>query len=188
MKIIDDSEDYFLRDFDEHSSQDNTNTPPPAQTNTFEFEESGEPVPPAPSPAPAPAPAPRPRRRRRAWLWWTLLVIAVCLAVTVWIRYYIPCVTDSKIRGYVTNVEKRGIFWRTFEGEMVSQASVTDPSRVYEHDVTLSIPDDSLALILQSWQGTGRPVEVTVKRYYGTLPWRGATNTIVTDVKPVNGL
>ena len=28
-----------------------------------------------------------------------------------------------------------------------------------------------------------RPVELTVKRYYGTIPWRGATNTIVTSFR-----
>lgn len=165
MKLIEENEDYFLHNFDET----------PEETPS-----APEPQPPTP-----PAPARPPRRHTRVWLR-VCLILVLILAAAFYIRYYMPYVTDSKIRGYVTNVEKRGLFFRTFEGEMISEAQLVDTARVYQRDVTLSLPDDSLGRVLQSWQGTGRPVVVTVRRYYGTLPWRGATNTIVTDIQPAH--
>ncbi len=175
MNLIDDNEDYFLHDFDETPAD--TPATPPAQADP------AQPTQPADTPA-APARQPRPRRRR---VWPRVcLILLLILAAAFYIRYYMPYVTDSKIRGYVTNVEKRGLFFRTFEGEMISEAQLVDTARVYQRDVTLSLPDDSLGRVLQSWQGTGRPVVVTVRRYYGTLPWRGATNTIVTDIQPAH--
>lgn len=188
MKIIDDNDDYFLHDFDSEETQTGLtpdgsasgSTTAPTDTATghgntphdreFEFT---PPVTPPPS---------RPRRRGRRVLMSILAVILVVLGVTFYIRYFVPHTTECKIRGYITNVEKRGIFFKTFEGEMISESQLVDTSRVYQRDVVFSIPSDSLGRLLQARQGTGHPVVITVKRYYGNLPWRGATNTIVTDV------
>ena len=106
------------------------------------------------------------------------------LAVTVGIRYFVPYVTESKVTGYVTLVEKRGIICRTFEGEMVSESQLADKGNVYSRDVYFSIPDDETARRLQQYQGTGTPVTITCKRYYGTLPWRGASNNILVSFQP----
>lgn len=124
------------------------------------------------------------RRSRRGcgfFAWFFVFVIA-SLGAAFYIRYYIPHTTDSRTRGYVTVVEKRGILFRTFEGELVPETQISDSSRIYSRDFQFSIPDDSLGRVLQSYQGTGRPVTITTKKYYGSLPWRGATNTILTDI------
>ena len=88
------------------------------------------------------------------------------------------------MRGYVVSVERRGIIFKTFEGEMVSHSALEDSTRVYAREINFSIPSDSLARVLQSYQGTGRPVTVTLERYYGTLPWRGASPTVAVAVEP----
>lgn len=105
------------------------------------------------------------------------------MGVTVYVRYFTPYVTDSRATGYITNVERRGIFFKTFEGEMISEAALTDTTRVYTRDMSFSIPSDSLALRLQNLQGSGRPVRLTFERYYGNLPWRGATNCILVGIE-----
>ena len=171
MKIIDDSEDYFLHDF---SEQETSGGPKPDET------EAGQPADDTEPPAP-----PRRRSRWRRTLWWIGLVLLAVLAGAFYIRYFVPHTTESKIRGFVTNVEKRGIVYKTFEGEMISESKLADKERVYQRDVVFSIPDDSLGRALQAVQGTGRPVEITVKRYYGTIPWRGGTNTIVTSFREI---
>ena len=58
--------------------------------------------------------------------------------------------------GFVTLVEKRGIIFHTFEGEMVSESQLADTQRVYSRDVYFSIPDDNLARRLQQYQGAVR--------------------------------
>jgi len=124
------------------------------------------------------------RRRRGRWLWF-FIILAVVLGAAVYVRYFVPYVTESRTTGYVTLVEKRGIVFPTFEGEMVSESLLNDTSRIYTRDVYFSIPDGELALRLQKYQGSGRPVTVVCKRYYGTLPWRGASNTVLVGFEPV---
>ncbi len=192
MKIIDDSEDYFLHDF---SEQETSGGPKPDETEAGQPADDTEPRQPernfefggddAPAGGDEPPAPPRRRSRWRRTLWWIGLVLLAVLAGAFYIRYFVPHTTESKIRGFVTNVEKRGIVCKTFEGEMISESKLADKERVYQRDVVFSIPDDSLGRALQAVQGTGRPVEITVKRYYGTIPWRGGTNTIVTSFREI---
>ncbi|MDE6484767.1 MAG: hypothetical protein K2L14_05190 [Duncaniella sp.] len=176
---LDRNEDYFLHDFnknDSAASGPETTTPVPGQTVDFSSS----------SRAGDASPSPAVKKRggcRKAWIWFFAIIIAA-LAVTVSIRYFIPYTTDSQVRGYVVSVERRGIVCKTFEGEMVSHAALEDSTRIYAREINFSIPSDSLARLLQSYQGTGRPVTVTLERYYGTLPWRGAYPTVAVAVEP----
>ena len=163
---LDNNEDYFLHDF--------SNTPEPATPTsgqTVDF---------------TPASDDQKRKRRgcgKFWIWF-FLIVALVLGATVAIRYFLPYTTDSQMRGYVVSVERRGIIFKTFEGEMVSHSALEDSTRVSAREINFSIPSDSLARVLQSYQGTGRPVTVTLERYYGTLPWRGASPTVAVAVEP----
>lgn len=177
---LDKDEDYFLHNFDKNdqapvSAADGDAAPAPGRTMDFTPTRSGSEA----------APDDKPKRGgcRRVWAWF-FAILVVILAVTVAIRYFIPYTTDSKVRGYVVAVEKRGIICKTFEGEMVSHAALEDSTRIYAREINFSIPSDSLARVLQSYQGTGRPVTVTLERYYGTLPWRGASPTVAVAVEP----
>ncbi|MDE7475892.1 MAG: hypothetical protein K2M71_09720 [Duncaniella sp.] len=188
MKFDDSDEDYFLHDF----SEDKKKTQPaprqelPAQSGrgvtnrkddypSFDFgdePEDDEIIPSAPK-----------MKSRRGWVWFFLIVFVV-LAITVGIRYFVPYVTESNVTGYVTLVERRGIVFPTFEGEMVSESQLADTERVYSRDVYFSIPDEETARRLQQYQGSDIPVTITCKRYFGTLPWRGASNNIVVSFQP----
>lgn len=180
MKFDDSDQDYFLHDF----SKDKDDTPTRSESNpdlrvsddrspSFDFTDG----------VGTSAPVPVKRKKRHGWVWFFLIVFMI-LAVTVCIRYFVPYVTESKVTGYVTLVEKRGIICRTFEGEMVSESQLADKGNVYSRDVYFSIPDDETARRLQQYQGTGTPVTITCKRYYGTLPWRGASNNILVSFQP----
>lgn len=119
---------------------------------------------------------------RRPWVKWGIVIVVAGLFVAFYLRYMTPYVVESRQKGYITNVERRGLMFRTFEGEMVSEASINDSTRLYTRDFTFSVPDDSLARELQKLQGTGRPVVVYFKKYYGTLPWRGSSTNIITSI------
>lgn len=188
MKFDDSDEDYFLHDFsrkDRQTEEGQRHSPTPAPSDpaarpaapTFDFSDGGS------DSGPSPEHEAARRKRGHGWLWF-FLVVAVVLAAALTIRYFVPYVTESRVTGYVTLVEKRGIVFPTFEGEMVSESQLADTTRIYSRDLSFSIPDDDLALRLQQYQGTGRPVTVTFKRYYGTLPWRGASNTVAVDFIP----
>lgn len=176
MNFDDNNPDYFLHDFDKNGTSEPT--PPAAGTQEpsrrVNFDEAPPVTPPLPS---------QKRGCRRGWVWFFTIVI-IALAATIYIRYFTPYVTDSCTTGYITNVERRGIFFKTFEGEMISETALTDTTHVYTRDFVFSIPNDSVARAMQSLQGSGRPVRVTYERFYGTLPWRGASTCIVTAVEP----
>lgn len=173
MKLFDDEKDLFLHDFSKPEGEANEQDGPAKPAGQeFSFEpETGS----------------RDKKngnRGRTWLIRFIAIVVCALALAIYVRYFIPHTSESKSRGYITVVEKRGIFFKTFEGEMVSETRLADTSKVYSRDLQFSIPSDSLGRLLQSYQSTGRPVVITTKKYYGTLPWRGATNTILTEITP----
>lgn len=136
--------------------------------------------------ATAETPLQEPRRKRsglRRFFCWFVFVVVVVIGVVFYIRYLNPYVTDAKVRGYVNSVERRGIIFKTFEMEMVSDAAMADSGRVYSRDCYFSIDNDSLAARLQRLQGTGERVVVSYETFYGTLPWRGASRSVATAVE-----
>ena len=181
MKFDDKGNDYFLHNFKEEQNTTTTDSQP--SQNGFTFPEAGNGTGNNnDNPTPAAQPAVK-KRKRHGWRWF-FFILFVILGVAVYIRYFIPYATESRATGYVTRVEKRGIIFKTFKGEMISQSQLTDTTRIYSRDFFFSIPNDSLARVIQSYEGTGQPVTLTCKRYFGTLPWRGASKIIVTAVDP----
>lgn len=190
MKILDEDNDYFLHDFDkkadeepkgadadpekpaQESKPEETDAPEEQPRREFSFDDNQTPV--------------KPRRRLKRRLWWILLALVAVLLGAFYVRYFVPHTQECRIRGFVTQVEKRGIFFKTYEGEMISESQLVDTARIYQRDVTFSIPDDSLGRKVQAYQGTGRPVVITTEKYYGTLPWRGASTQILTDITPAD--
>lgn len=126
---------------------------------------------------------PRKRHRLRRVLVWFGIIVMASLAVIGYLRYFNPYVTDAHARGYITSVERRGIIFKTYEGEMITEQALTDTLRVYSRDFSFTIPDEKMARRLQEMQGTGRPVTIVFSRYYGMLPWRGGSTAVVTAVE-----
>lgn len=192
MNFDDKGNDYFLHNFKDNG-QDETNTPQASadaseeaagssatqpKTNGFTFPEAENNA--GGNDGSGSKPAVK-KRKRHFWRWF-FFILFVILGVAVYIRYFVPYAIESRTTGYVTRVEKRGIIFKTFEGEMISQSQLTDTARIYSRDFYFSIPDDSLARVIQSYEGTGKPVTLTCKRYFGTLPWRGSAKVIATAV------
>lgn len=169
MDLKDKEDDYFLHNFDSNTRTDAGAGSGSGQTFDFSAEAASGNCPPK-------------RRRHTGWIWFFAIVL-LAIIVAVGIRYYIPYATDSQTTGYVTMVEKRGIIFKTYEGEMVSEQQLADTNRIYSREVFFSIPSDSLARELQRLQSTGKPVTIVCRRYYGTLPWRGAHTTVLEAIR-----
>lgn len=123
------------------------------------------------------------RRGRKGWFIF-IAVIVVALGAIGYFRYLNPYVVDAQESGFVYNVERRGVIFKTFEGEMIADKSLRDSSHIYPRHLQFSVPDDSVARLLQQYQSRGQRVTVTYKKYSGTLPWRGASPNVVTGVNP----
>lgn len=131
-----------------------------------------------------------PAKRRMIWLWIGAALIVIALILTVWLRYFSPYVDEATQYGYVNKIERRGTIFKTYEGELLPFRNVLDTTRVD----TLSVNRDELtftavpkvAATLRTCLYSNRPVRVTFKRYHATLPWRGDSKTIITEVDSVN--
>lgn len=123
--------------------------------------------------------------RRHLWrkvLLWIVGIAVLVLGIVVYLRYFNPIVVDGQMKCYVINVEKRGVVFKTYEADVVSESAITDPSRLYSREHSISIDNELLAKELQAVQGTGRPVTLRYKTYCATVPWRGASKSVVTSI------
>lgn len=176
MKLDDTHPDYFT-----DSDNDNQNSSPDtARKITFE----GSPVEgdATGSDKPGTNPSVHRNHRMRKVLAWVILVALLALGVFVWMRYYNPFVVEARMKCYVLAVEKRGLIFKTYEVDVVSEAALTDTARIYSKEEDLSVPSEELASELMKTQGTGRPVVLQYKTYNGALPWRGASKSVVTAI------
>lgn len=123
------------------------------------------------------------RHRFRNFMIWLLVFTIVAGAIAFYIRYYNPYAIDARESGIIMNVEKRGILFKTYEADVATQTSLHDTSTQYSRQ-NFSFTNDSLAHIAQQFQQSGQTVELTYSRYFATLPWRGASVRVITDIKP----
>ncbi|MCH5245754.1 MAG: hypothetical protein J1E84_04760 [Muribaculaceae bacterium] len=118
------------------------------------------------------------RKRITKIILWACLIVVVAIAGLSFYYYY-PNVSDAQATGYIRDVERRGILFKTGESRLYpSTGSVPADSFI-----TFSITCDSLFDVLQEYQSVGTPVTVTYKSSRGTLMWRGESNRIITSVK-----
>ncbi len=118
----------------------------------------------------------------RLMLMAAIILMALLLCWWVWARYFHPSV-EGRERGYIMQVTSEGSLLKTIEGKMLSQRLVDD-TIAYEADVRFTIRDDSLVAKVKQYEGTGQRVVLYYKHYDGTLPWRGSSNIIATDIVP----
>lgn len=155
-----------------HASASDTASASPRKTISFDTpEESDRPVTPV-----------KKRHPVRKFFIWLIVIAVIVLTAAMYIRYFNPYVSDAKVTGYITNVERRGVFFKTYEGEMISRQKLTDPNHIYSRDFYFTVPSDSLARVLQGMQGTGHPVTLIYDRYWGMLPWRGGSTIVITGI------
>lgn len=124
---------------------------------------------------------------RRYSIWrriaiWLMAIGMTIVAICIYLRYFNPYVTDGRLTCYVLNVEKRGVVFKTYEADVVSEQSLMDNSAPYSRQQSLSVDNEMLAKELQKMQGKGRTVELKYKTYNATVPWRGASKWVVTEI------
>lgn len=127
----------------------------------------------------------RPHRPIRLYLIGGGIVIIVALCIFLWWRFFNPYVEEVCQYGYVDHIEKRGVVFKTYEGTIIPYKNVMDTTRAYTGDFYFSATDKA-GKDLRRFQQSGVPVRVEYKIYHATLPWRGDSKTVVTDVDSIN--
>lgn len=128
------------------------------------------------------------KRRSRVpfWIWILCGLVVVGLVIGCWIRFFSPYVEDATQYGYVEGIEKRGMIFKTYEGTLIPYKELMDTTRIYNRDFVFSVADQKTATSLKQAMYDAKPVRITYKKYYATVPWRGANKIIVTDADTVN--
>lgn len=128
----------------------------------------------------------KPRTRIPLWVWILCALAVVGLVVGCWIRFFNAYVDDATQYGYVENIEKRGMIFKTYEGTLIPYKELMDTTRIYNRDFVFSVADPETASTIKQALYDAKPVRVTYKKYYATVPWRGASKIVVTDADTVS--
>lgn len=110
-----------------------------------------------------------------------VLIIIVC--VIFWWRYYFVFGEGVKA-GNLNFLVKKGYVFKTWEGRLIQIGFKTPtPGAMQSNEFEFSVVDDGVAKVLE--RSSGKFVEVRYKEFLHSLPWRGMSNYIVTEILKV---
>ncbi len=113
-------------------------------------------------------------------IWVSGIALIVALSIFVWWRYFFVFSEGVK-SGDLNYFEKKGVFFKTYEGRIV-QAGFKSPTAgaLQSNEFRFSVVDESVAQTLD--RASGQFVELRYMQYIQPLPWRGASEYVVTEV------
>ncbi|MFI3239810.1 MAG: hypothetical protein R3Y22_04400 [Bacteroidales bacterium] len=111
---------------------------------------------------------------------WIVVIAIVGGALWIYLNYFNPYVVDAQKVGYISSVEKKGIIFKTYEGELINHNSGGDSENA---EFDFSFASDSLAIRAMDIQGTTERVKVKYRKYNGAIPWRGDSEYVVFDIQ-----
>lgn len=113
------------------------------------------------------------------------LVIVLALTLFIFFRFFFVYSTGVDA-GTLNYFQRQGIVFKTYEGKMIQsgfRAVDNSATGLRSNEFKFSVTDRAVADPLM--RCSGKHVELRWKRYLGTLPWRGASHSIVTEVLSV---
>ena len=117
---------------------------------------------------------------KRKIFWISGLIVLVLLASLIWWRYYFVFGEGVKA-GTLNFVVRKGYVFKTWEGRLIQEGfTTTIPGAMQSNEFEFSITNDSLARALEL--SGGKFVELRYKEFLHTLPWRGMSHYVITDV------
>lgn len=111
-------------------------------------------------------------KRKFSWIVKVALVAMLIGGMWGYFRYFSPVIDSAVMDVYVDDVHRRGVLFKTYE------ASLKEENQL----INVSIVDESIFLQLQSHQDSGKEIRVGYCRYSATLPWRGESEIVITEI------
>lgn len=119
--------------------------------------------------------------RKIAWI--AGIVLIGLMAGIFWYKFYFVFGEGVKA-GSLNYFVKKGIMFKTYEGRVVQEGFQSPTAGALQsNEFRFSVADEEVAAKLE--RASGKFVELRYTEYNGTLPWRGASNFIVTEVLTV---
>lgn len=126
-------------------------------------------------------------RRRTAWRIYLIVALLIVVFIIAFrLRYFSPYIENADEYGYIERLDERGTIFKTFEGVLIPYRELHDTTRIYSRDFIFSITDRDLAIKMKKLERLHKPVRVGYKQYHATVPWRGSSKIVVTEVDTVD--
>ena len=114
----------------------------------------------------------------------TIVIITAVLALTLFIFFRFCFVYSSGVNaGDINYFQREGVVFKTYEGKMIQSGFKSTEKGVnglHSNEFKFSVTDKAVADSLM--RCSGKHVELRWKRYLGTLPWRGNSQYIATEI------
>ena len=110
------------------------------------------------------------------------IVVVLALAAFIFFRFFF--VYSSGVNaGNINYFQREGVIFKTYEGKMIQSGFKSTEKGVtglHSNEFKFSVTDKAVADSLM--RCSGKHVELRWKRYLGTLPWRGNSQYIATEI------
>lgn len=114
------------------------------------------------------------------WKWKAVAAVgAVILLIIAWVWFFLPYSDGAVKYGYIRNMERRGLAFKTFEGTLIPYKELGDPDPLYFQEIPFSVTSDSLATRMKRMMLGCVPVRVEYETYHTPLPWKGESHMVV---------
>lgn len=117
----------------------------------------------------------------------TIITTTVVIALTVFIFFRYCFVYSSGVNaGDINYFQREGVIFKTYEGKMIQtgfKSATKGADGLHSNEFKFSVTDKAVADSLM--RCSGKHVELRWKRYLGTLPWRGNSQYIATEILSV---
>lgn len=108
----------------------------------------------------------------------TILIIAA--TTTIYWRYYFVFGQGVKA-GNLNFIVYKGYLFKTWEGRLIQSGfKPKTMGAIQSNEFDFSVTNDSIAKIME--QNSGKTIEVRYVEYLHSLPWRGVSNYVVTEI------
>lgn len=112
----------------------------------------------------------------------TAVILGIGFVVWIWMLFWSPSVSMQQKIGYVKDIRCEGRIFKTYEGNLITNGYLYDTIAEPKENFYFSVEDSSIVDTLMKLQLSGQKVALKYKEYDATLPWRGNSKCIVTDV------
>ena len=116
---------------------------------------------------------------------WVAAIAVVAIAVFVYVKFYFVF-ADGVKAGELNYFTNKGYVFKTYEGKLI-QAGFKSPKSnggtIVSNAFSFSVEDK--AVEDKQMRCSGKTVELRYNEYLGTLPWRGVSKFVVTEIVSV---
>lgn len=129
-----------------------------------------------------PGPAPKKKSGFKKFMRWLIFLLLVIASIFGYWKYFYTY-SDGYRSGMMQKLSHRGNLFKTYEGELVmSSVSSTANVALASEKFYFSVPNDSIAKVLQNYEG--KQVKLHYVQKNGKLFWRGDSEYLVDGVSP----